>query len=138
MNFSLIYVQLLCLSDGLVLRTASIDELLERRAFPEGSTSTQALNQDRPTNNIVRFPVYTVAMLLFENYLSSVDHMCGILHIPTIRAQLKTVYLGITQSEPVCIGQAALLLSLLALSAFFYKPTENSEVAQSTRDVIDL
>jgi len=129
--------QLSCLSDGLIFRTASVDELLGKQSgFLQGSTA--ATNQDQPIKSVVNFPIYKVAVLLFENYQSKVDHMCGILHIPTIRYLIKAVYLRITQSEYVCTGQAALLLSIFALSAYFYQPAENSEVAQSTRDAVDL
>ena len=121
----------------MVFRTASIDEILGKQSGLL-QASTAATNQEQPSKSVVKFPAYKVAVLLFENYQSSVDHMCGILHIPTIRSLIKAVYLQITQSESVCTGQAALLLSIFALSAYFYQPVENSEVAQSTRDAIDL
>jgi hypothetical protein len=66
------------------------------------------------------------------------NHMCHIVHIPTTRSLLKTVYLRINQREPVRPGQAALLLSILALSAFFHHPSDQSQMATTEHDAIEL
>jgi hypothetical protein len=64
--------------------------------------------------------------------------MCRVLHIPTVRSLVKTFYLRISQNESVLPGQAALLLSLFALSAFFYRPFDNSPVATTEHDAVHL
>ncbi len=84
------------------------------------------------------FPVYRVAVLLFQSYESNVDHVCRILHIPIVRSLIKTFHLRLNQSEPNLPGQAALLLSIFALAAFFYPPSDNSEVAISEQNSVHL
>ena len=60
------------------------------------------------------------------------------MHIPTIRSLINATYLRINQRETVLPGQAALLLSIFALAAFFYHPCDDSEVASTERDAIRL
>lgn len=51
---------------------------------------------------------------------------------------MRAVYSQITQNEPVVPGQAALLLSIFALAAYFYRPSVYSEVATSQQDVVHI
>lgn len=77
-------------------------------------------------------------MQLFHCYEIYVDHISRILHIPTVRALIKTAYLRLNQGKPVPPGQAALLLSIFALSTIFYQTSEQSEVATSEEEAMDL
>ncbi|KUJ10115.1 uncharacterized protein LY89DRAFT_597337 [Mollisia scopiformis] len=89
-------------------------------------------------SNIVTFPTFRVASLLIQNYEANVDFLCHILHIPTVKSLAKTFYLQLSQNESVLPGQAALLLSTFAISAYFYQPFERSEVATTKEDGIRL
>ncbi|TVY83734.1 putative transcription factor lepB [Lachnellula suecica] len=60
------------------------------------------------------------------------------MHIPTTRAMMKTFYLRLNQGESVLPGQAALLLSIFALAAYFYPSSDNSEVTTSEQDSVHL
>ena len=100
--------------------------------------STLVSEYDRPNDTIVTFPVYRIAILLFQSYESNVDHVCRILHIPTVRSLMQTFYLRLSRSEAILPGQAALLLSIYALAAFFYPPSDNSEVATSEHASVHL
>lgn len=51
---------------------------------------------------------------------------------------MRTFYLAIAQDESIQHGQAALLLSLFALSAYFYQPSDTSEVATTKQEAIQL
>ncbi|TPX14047.1 uncharacterized protein E0L32_000441 [Thyridium curvatum] len=51
---------------------------------------------------------------------------------------MKTVYTGLGRQAPVQPGHGALFLSIFALSAYFYLPTENSEVVTSGSDAVRL
>ena len=99
-------------------------------------TPTSFTDYNRPTS--VTFPEYKAAVQLFETYEANVDHVCRILHVPTVRSLIKTFYLRIHENKSVLLGQAAFLLSIFALSAFFYQPFENSEVATTDRDAVLL
>ena len=89
-------------------------------------------------DTVVIFPVYRVAALLFDSYQSNVVHLCCILHIPTARSLIKTFYLRISQGEPVLPSQAALLLSIFAIAAYFFQAFELSEVATTKQNAIRL
>ena len=99
---------------------------------------TPVTDHGRLNDTIVTFPIYKAASLLFQNYESNVDHMCRILHIPTVRSQMKTSYLRLSQNESLEPGRAALLLSIFALSAFFYPPSENSDIATNEQESVSL
>ncbi|KAI1135480.1 hypothetical protein F5Y05DRAFT_421424 [Hypoxylon sp. FL0543] len=56
----------------------------------------------------------------------------------TIWTLTKTLYLRLHRNETVPVSQAALLLSIFGLSAFFYRPSEESEVAATEQDAVNL
>ncbi len=125
------------LSNGLAFRVYSMHEILETTTHPQHPTSVS--HDDQASDNIVIFPVYRVATLLFKSYHSNVDHLFRILHIPTIRSYIRTFYLKNNESdEPVSPGQAALLLSIFAVAAYFYQLVDNSDVATTQHDAIRL
>jgi hypothetical protein len=135
-HFSLINEKLPCLSDGLAFRISSTHEILESQIYLQHSTPVS--EYDRPSATIVTFPVYRIAVLLFQSYESSTDHICRILHIPTIRSLIQTFYLLINQNESVPSSQAALLLSIFALAAFSYRSFDHSEVTTTEKDTVHL
>jgi hypothetical protein len=51
---------------------------------------------------------------------------------------MKAVYLRIPRNEYVSPGQAALLLSIFAISAYFYQPHPDCEIAKTKEDAIHL
>ncbi|KAK6952646.1 hypothetical protein Daesc_004936 [Daldinia eschscholtzii] len=121
------------LSYGLVFRIGKVHEI--HRA----EVSAQDTIENYPSSNTtVTFPAYREATLLFQNFESHLDHMCRILHIPTIRSLIKTVYMRLGQGESVPLGQAGLLLSIFALSAFFYRCSENSDIASDEQEAVHL
>jgi len=79
-----------------------------------------------------------MATLLLQSYESNVDHLCRILHIPTVRSLIKSVYLRIPLNEPIPPGEAALLLSVFAISAYFYLPHPDCDIARTKEDAINL
>jgi len=84
------------------------------------------------------FPPYRVAVLLFQCYETYVDHISRILHVPTLRALIKTFYLRLNQGNSASPGQAALLLAIFALASVFYHPFEHSEVVSQEQDALSL
>jgi len=86
----------------------------------------------------ISLPTYSIAVQLLQNYESNVRPLCHILHMPTVRSQMRTFYLGIAQGDSIIHGQAALLLSLFALSAYFYQPSDTSELATTKQEAIQL
>lgn len=124
------------LSNGLAFRISSTHEILKTQTCLQYPNSVPG--DGRPNDIIVTIPAYNIASLLFPSYESSVDHLCHILHIPTLWSLMKNFYLRISQSESVLPGQGALLLSILAIAAHFYQPFNNSEVATTKPDAIDL
>ncbi|CAJ2502932.1 Uu.00g103260.m01.CDS01 [Anthostomella pinea] len=125
------------ISTDLAVQIRSTQGILSTQGYLQHPAST--LEDPRSHDTIrVTFPPYEVSVLLLENYVDNVDHVCRILHIPTVRSLLKTFYLRMSQDESVLPGQAALLLSLFALSAFFYEPALGSEVPTTGRDAVRL
>jgi hypothetical protein len=86
----------------------------------------------------VTFPSYKIATLLFQSYESNVDHLCRILHVPTVRFLIKSIYLRANEGESILPGEAALLLSIFAMAAYFYQPFASSEVATTKGTAIEL
>lgn len=111
-------------------------DILDVQTSQQGPTSTAEYSQ-RP-GIVVIFPTYRVAVLLFDNFETNVDHVCRILHNPSIRSLMRTFYLQVSQNEPILPCEAALLLSIFALSSYFYPPSDNSEVAATDRDAVCL
>jgi hypothetical protein len=128
--------QLSRLSNSLAFRISSTHEILDKYAYLQHPTPVS--ENDRPSDTIVVLPVYRTATLLFQSYESDVDYLCHILHIPTVRSLIKTFYMKIHKGESVLPGQAALLLSIFALAAYFYEPSNNSEVATTKEDAVHL
>ncbi|TRX92174.1 hypothetical protein FHL15_007041 [Xylaria flabelliformis] len=111
------------LSSGLTLTIRSVDDIINL----EGSLRNTSLISEESLKNIVVFPAYKTAVILFDCFETHVDHMCRILNLPIVRSLMKSVYTRINQNEYVPPGQAALLLALFALSAFFHQPTRSAE-----------
>lgn len=86
----------------------------------------------------IAFPPFHVANLLFDNFEKTIDHVCYVLHNPTLQTLIRTAYLRIHQNEVFPPGQAALLLSVFSLSAFFYPVTAKSEVATTILEATHL
>ncbi|KAI1774854.1 hypothetical protein F4818DRAFT_441679 [Hypoxylon cercidicola] len=126
------------LSSSLTVRISNTFEVLQGQPSTQIPTSAPDTYWTSNNDTVVTFPVYRVAVLLFESYESRVNHMCRILHTPTVRSLIKTFYSRLSQREPVPLGQAALLLSLFALSAFFYHPFQGSEVATTEQEAVSL
>jgi hypothetical protein len=114
----------------------STPKIIETYIHP--SQLTQASGNSNSNRVAIIFPEYRVAMLLFENYLTNVDHMCRILHVPSVRSLIRTIYLMIGQGAFIPPSQAALLLAIFALSSFFYQSYDNSEVASTEHEAVEL
>ncbi|KAI1734044.1 fungal-specific transcription factor domain-containing protein [Xylaria scruposa] len=112
------------LSTGLAFTIRSLDNILNS----ESGSQDISLTYEGPLKNVVVFPTYKTAVVLFDHFETHVDHMCRILNLPIVRSLMKSVYTRINQNESVPPGQAALLLALFALSAFFHQPTRSGEV----------
>jgi hypothetical protein len=112
--------QLTCLSNEQVFRIGSGHELHHQ------------------SNTVITFPPFKIATLLFQSYQTHVDHMCRILHVPTVRALLKSFYIRLDQNGIVPLGQAALFLSIFASAATYYQPFGESEIATTEADVLSL
>ncbi|KIW56211.1 hypothetical protein PV05_04889 [Exophiala xenobiotica] len=124
------------LSNGLAFRISSTPEILGMQTSQKHPAPVS--EYDRGNESIVMFPEFKVAALLLQSYESSVDYIVRILHLPTVRSVIKPFYLRLNQGETVHIGQAALLLSIFALAAFFYEPSESSKVATNPQDHLHL
>lgn len=134
---------------GLVFAVRTTQEMLaeginsELQAFKHGNDGSRVV--------IVTVPTYRLATLLCQNYEANIDSMCRILHMPSLRTLTENFYLQLARDEAVAPEQAALLLSVLSLSAFFSPPLEVFEravtedtsaciskcLAHSTSDVLD-
>ncbi|KAJ8127362.1 hypothetical protein O1611_g6274 [Lasiodiplodia mahajangana] len=112
------------LSGGLAFTTRSVDEILEEREY---SQNPSLASRRYASKIIITLPTYKTAVKLFDCFDATVDHMCRILHLPTVKSLMKTSYIRVNRNESIPSGQAALLLSLFALSAFFYQHKGDSE-----------
>ncbi|KAK5556824.1 hypothetical protein LTR46_005336 [Exophiala xenobiotica] len=124
------------LSNGLAFRISSTSEILGRQISQQHPV--QVSEHERVNETVVTFPKFRVAALLLQSYESTGDYIVRILHLPTVRSVIKSFYLRLSREESVPIGQAALLLSIFALAAFFYEPSESSQVATNPQDHLKL
>jgi hypothetical protein len=124
------------LSDGLIFRISSTHDVLEPHKTLQPPTTIS--NNGWSKDPVVTFPSYHIAALLFQSFESNVGHLCPILHIPSIRSLIKSIYFCAHQGESILPGQAALLLSIFAIAAYFYQPFESSEVATAKETAIEL
>ena len=85
--------------------------------------STLNQNSDGTICRCIWLPLQTEAALLFENYATQVDYIYRILHLPTIRARLDELYVGLARGSEVNLGTFALFLSIFANSAYFWTPS---------------
>ncbi|KAH8645502.1 hypothetical protein BX600DRAFT_165697, partial [Xylariales sp. PMI_506] len=122
----------------LALRFSSThDILLDTCSYGESAISTTEYSQ-KTSNPLVVFPVYRVAALLLESHEANVDHVCHILHIPTVRSRMKNIYLQTDQNKSIPPNEAALLLSVFALGVFYYCPSANSDIAKTDAEALQL
>lgn len=108
------------------------------RSVPDILKPTQVSGYDQRNERIITFPDYKTAAMLFQYHEAAGDLFVRILHIPTMRSLMKTLYLKLQQGDPIPIGQAALLLSILALAAFFYEPPDGPQPSTNTQDFLQL
>lgn len=100
--------------------------------------TTREILENQGTDGFVVVPTYSVAALLLQAYENNVDFLLRIIHIPTTRSMMRIFYLHLNEGENVQPGQAALLLAIFALSAFFYRPSEGSEVVNNELEAVHL
>ena len=74
----------------------------------------------------IPLPEYPEAVELLRNYELNVDHFVRILFIPSIRSLLKSFYQNVTERAQMRPCEAALLLSIFAISAYFSNASDNS------------
>jgi hypothetical protein len=128
--------QTACLTNGLYLEIKSIHEILGARFGPQQPALVS--EPGRMNDIILTFPSFPVASLLLESYKTNVDNFCRVLHIPTVESLVKAFYLRINQEESAFPCQAALLLSIFSIAAFFHQPFQGSEIATTRHDAIYL
>ena len=102
-------------NDGPAFRIASVQEIIDCARYHH-ATDQSAM---APRSHVMRVPTYKVAMALYKSYEFILDAMCRILHVPTLRALIESFYVHVAQFQAIPIGEAALVLSVLAVSAFF-------------------
>ncbi|KIW48239.1 hypothetical protein, variant [Exophiala oligosperma] len=121
-----------------VLHMLSNELSFRIRSVPDILKPTQVSGYDQRNERIITFPDYKTAAMLFQYHEAAGDLFVRILHIPTMRSLMKTLYLKLQQGDPIPIGQAALLLSILALAAFFYEPPDGPQPSTNTQDFLQL
>ena len=94
--------------------------------------------RDARSVNQCLLPTYIVAELLFDNFETHIDHVCRILHNPSIRTLIKGHYLKLHRQETIPACEAALILSIFALSAFFFPVHGASAVVCTSEDATHL
>lgn len=85
-------------------------------------------------NYSIPLPLYNEALILLQAYEFTVDHVCKVLHIPTVRSLMATWYLALEEGQSVAKGQASLLLAVFALTTFFYHAPYHGQLIKSESD----
>jgi hypothetical protein len=83
-------------------------------------------------------PCYPTALCLFQCFEATHDHLCRLMHLPTVKAMMKSVYLRVRTTTPIQPGQVALLLSILSIAAYFYNPTEHPGIVATEAEAVIL
>jgi hypothetical protein len=117
-------IKISSLSHGLAFTIRTTQDILKPQSCPQSAPSAAHTDLNQ---TVITFPTYKTAVLLLDLFEADVAHMCPILDLPTVRSLMKNSYIRINQNESVQPGQAALLLSLFALSTFFYQPLSQPE-----------
>lgn len=87
---------------------------------------------------VITLPPYDIASLLLKNYETKLLSLCPIVHLPTIRSNLKTIYLRLNNQSMIVPNSVSVVLSLLALGAFFSEPSSVLEIEASEAGCITL
>jgi hypothetical protein len=101
--------------DGLTFSIASTCELIDGDHWQSDTGQSVVAQKARA----MLIPTFKVAMVLYKSYESILDGMCRILHMPTLRALIESFYIRVAQAEDIPSGEAAMVLAVLAVSAFF-------------------
>ncbi|KAI0438328.1 fungal-specific transcription factor domain-containing protein [Xylaria telfairii] len=123
------------LSNDLAFTIRSVDTILESL---DNSQHVSSASQERSRNIVVTFPTYNTALVLFDCFEANVVHMCCILDLPIARSLMKSFYTRNNRNDYVPPSQAALLLALFALSAFFYQPIGSAKILATRNDTTCL
>ncbi|KAK5164392.1 uncharacterized protein LTR77_010088 [Saxophila tyrrhenica] len=86
----------------------------------------------------IALPPYRAAVSLLDSFEANVEPVCPVIHRESIRSMTKTVYLALAQRQPLVPSQAALLLALFSLSAFFYRHHNSPQVASTDNECARL
>lgn len=83
-------------------------------------------------------PTFHEAMQLLSSYEASVNFICPIIHVPTVRSNLLDFYHALAENKPSTCGQAALYLAIFAASALFYPQTDSGVFASGDHETLNL
>lgn len=93
-------------------------------AIPSAPEFTYNVVDDRlraPTRCIY-LPEFSEAMVLADTFLNSVSYLHHIVHHPSLHGQIRGIYDHIEQGEPIPLGEALLLLAIVATGTYLYSP----------------
>ena len=64
-------------------------------------------------------PAWKDALTLFEHYVTNVNWIYHIIHVPSVRRQMETMYVNIEAAVQPNTAHLALIYAILSLSAYF-------------------
>ena len=82
----------------------------------------------------VWLPPRKEAITIFENYASNLHHLQLIVHIPKVRSLIDDLYIRLDQGQQAEPSHVALVLSILAATAFHWIPNWDDGSVFSTID----
>jgi len=88
-------------------------------------------------SRVIVLPHYVEAVELLRLYESNVDHFVRVLHVPSTKSLLERFYQQVNQGVQTRPCEAALLLSIFAIAAYFSRPSENT-LLSSNDDLLKL
>jgi hypothetical protein len=87
------------------------------------SFATPALRPGMDQHTLSLLPSRIQAIYLFDNYTDKVIPFCHVVHIPTARRMLETVYSQLESNRQSPFDHIALVSTILALGAYFSPPS---------------
>ncbi|CAG8053929.1 unnamed protein product [Penicillium olsonii] len=82
--------------------------------------SSQVPHPDFPRRKCIWLPRHNEAKIITEKYISELTHLHHVVHVPSLRAMIDDLYHGLKESKPIKIGQASLLMAVLATTTTFW------------------
>lgn len=105
-----------------IFDTVPLDQILKPETVHADQSNPTFFHQRR-----IVLPVYSDAQILFDRYVTHICHFHNIVHIPTFRSHMETLYYNLSRKEAVNTDHAALILAVFATVISYVKISDGRD-----------